>query len=194
MSAGAFSQKLLQVLGQHPAGISEYELIKCLEADGHEDFDSKSLREPLTLFQTHFLLFHILYLLRDELFADGRYRLDINPLCIQLQPLEASNAQALDTHDPLREYYLDLDNLKNTDAREVDALLGRFWMRFVSNDERRNALAQLELDDPVDWRTIKTRHRQLVTQHHPDRGGDKERLQAINAAVEVLGRSRSQKN
>ncbi len=57
------------------------------------------------------------------------------------------------------------------------------------SDERRDALAELELTDPVDWRAIKSQHRQLAMRHHPDRGGDEARLQAINAAMNVLGRA-----
>ena len=34
---------------------------------------------------------------------------------------------------------------------------------------------------------IKSAYRQLVKQHHPDAGGDDERILALNAAWEVLG-------
>jgi DnaJ-class molecular chaperone len=36
--------------------------------------------------------------------------------------------------------------------------------------------------------TIKQRYRQLVSQHHPDRGGSTSRLQSINLAMEILAR------
>ncbi len=35
---------------------------------------------------------------------------------------------------------------------------------------------------------IKYRYRQLVSQHHPDRGGSTSRLQSINLAMEILQR------
>lgn len=188
MDAGTFSRKLLEVLRVHPGGISEYDLIKTLDADGQAGFEANRLRDNLSLFQTHFLLFHQLYRLDAELSRAGEYRLEISPLKIQLLAQRETPDTALAEHDPLRAYYLDLNNLENTDASAVDELLSQFWLRFVSNDERRTALETLELNDPVDWPAIKQRHRKLVMEHHPDRGGDKERLQAINAAMEVLAR------
>lgn len=189
MGANTFTLKLQQVLRAHPAGISEFGLIKWLEADGQAGFDKDCLRTNLSLFQTHFLLFHSLYLLRDELSARGDTRLDISALCIQLIPLTHTSPSAIDRHDPLRTYYLDLDNLENTRDHEVDALLNAFWERFIGDDERRQALSVLELQDPVDWPIIKAQHRRLAMQHHPDRGGDKARLQAINAAMDRLANS-----
>ena len=188
MEGSTFEQHLLKVLRAHPAGLSEHELIKALEATGEPGFASDCLRENLSLFQTHFFLFHTLYQLRDRLWANKQYRLDINALCIQLLPVIENDAAEIAEHDPLRDYYLDLDNLENTDASDVDGMLSNFWERFISNEERLTALAELELQDPVDWATIKTQHRRLAMQHHPDRGGDEARLQAINAAMDVLAR------
>ncbi len=189
MGASTFTDKLLQALSAHPDGISEFELIKWLEAQGQDGFDKHCLRGNLSLFQTHFLLFHTLYRLRDELCEQGKAHLHISALCIRLTPITQTGTAAIDGHDPLRAYYLDLDNLQQTRDEDVEALLGSFWQRFLGNDERRQALDVLELQDPVDWPTIKTQHRRLAMQHHPDRGGDEERLQAINAAMDRLARS-----
>jgi len=55
--------------------------------------------------------------------------------------------------------------------------------------EKAAALALFELEDgPVDYALIKLRYRQLVSQHHPDRGGSTARLQSINKAMEILQR------
>lgn len=193
MDSNTFEQTLLEVLRNHPSGLSEYELIQALDDYGQPGFDSSALRENLSLFQTHFFLFHSLYRLRDRLWENKEARLIINAICIQLLPAlneeEGKDAGAeISEHDPLREYYLNLDNLENTDSEEVTRLLTQFWARFVTNDERQAALKELGLQDPVDWTTIKDQHRRLVMQHHPDRGGDEERLQAINAAMEILAR------
>lgn len=189
-----FSQQLLEVLRAHPAGISEYELIGTLKATGESSFSADCLRDNLSLFQTHFFLFHSLYQLHDQLWRSGEAHLEIGPLCIQLQPISESRSATLAPHNPLRDYYLNIDNLNNTDASDVECLLENFWQRFVRNDDRHEALAELELQDPVDWNTIKTQHRRLAMQHHPDRGGDEQRLQAINAAMDVLARdTRSQR-
>lgn len=195
-SRHAFVTRLLEVLCAHPAGLSEYELIRTLETDGQSGFEVGCLRDNLSLFQTHFVLFHTLYRMRGPLWREGRARLDISALRIQLLPVtpEDDTGTTLSKHDPLQDYYLDLDNLKNTDATEVDALLNQFWKRFISNDERREALAILELEDPVGWPAIKTRHRRLAMRHHPDRGGDGQRLQAINAALDILARANNPRN
>ena len=184
-----FSQQLLEVLRAHPAGISEYELIRALESTGESAFNSDCLRGTLSVFQTHFFLFNSLYQLREQLRRNGEAHLEINPLCIQLLPLPQNTGATISSHNPLRDYYLDIENLENTDANEVESLLGKFWQRFVRNDDRRDALTELELNDPVDWATIKTQHRRLAMQHHPDRGGDEQRLQTINAAMDVLARN-----
>jgi len=190
MNSNTFEQHLLKVLLLYPAGLSEFELIQKLEAEGQPGFESDCLKGNLSLFQTHFFLFHSLYLLREQLVVNQKqqYQLQISPLCIQLIPLKEANASSLADHDPLRDYYLELDNLKDINETEANQLFTRFWERFISNDERRDALKELELQDPVDWPAIKKQHRRLAMQHHPDRGGDEQRLQAINAAMELLAK------
>jgi len=188
MDSNTFEQTLLEVLRHHPAGLSEYELIQALDDFGQPGFDASTLRENLSLCQTHFFLFHSLYRLRDRLWESKEARLDINVFCIQLLPVIDKSGTEISDHDPLREYYLNLDNLENTDSDDVTRLLTSFWAGFVTNDQRRSALEALDLKDPVDWATIKNQHRRLVMEHHPDRGGDEERLSAINAAMDVLTR------
>ena len=190
MDSNTFEQHLLKVLLLHSSGLSEFELIKKLEAEGQPGFETDCLIGNLSLFQTHFFLFHSLYLLSEQLAADleQQYQLEITPLCIQLIPQKNNTGSSLAGHNPLRDYYLDLNNLIEVNETEVDQLLTSFWERFITNDERRDALKELELQDPVDWPTIKKQHRRLAMQHHPDRGGDEKRLQAINAAMDALAR------
>jgi len=189
-----FSQLLLKVLRAHPAGLSEFALIKQLESPQAAGFQAGCLQDDLSLFQTHFFLFHSLYRLGEQLAQISDWQLHIKPLCIQLIPVNSDSTQLLAQPDPLREYYLDLSNLDNTCAEDVAALLSQFWTRFLRDDARRDALHVLELEDPIDWPEIKARHRQLAMQHHPDRGGDNERLQAINAAMDVLARAHGKKH
>jgi hypothetical protein len=197
MDSNTFEQHLLKVLLSYPAGLSEFELIKKFETEGQPGFEKECLIGNLSLFQTHFFLFHSLYQLREQLSEqlvldqEQQYQLEISPLCTQLIPLiplKENNGSSLADHNPLRDYYLDLNNLNEVNEAEVNQLLTQFWERFISNDERRDALEELELQDPVDWPTIKKQHRRLAMQHHPDRGGDEERLQAINAAMELLAK------
>lgn len=179
-----FFDAVTDVLEENPEGLSEHEMLRLLQRDWFA-FLGDSPWQPHALFCAHFLLFHALYRLRDAAWRERRAHLDIGPLCIRWLPYRAAGS-AVVTLDALREYYLDLANLEATSAQDVDALLASFWSRLQRNDGRAAALQELGLTDPVDDALIKRTYRQLAMQHHPDRGGDTQRLQAINAAVELL--------
>ncbi|VAX11724.1 hypothetical protein MNBD_GAMMA25-2141 [hydrothermal vent metagenome] len=181
-------QQLEQQLRAHPEGISEHALIKRLQTADKTTLPHGKLHDPLALFQIHFILFHALYQLRDKLWEQQKEQLEIKPQLIKLCPYHAGS-RALSHNDPLRIYYLDLNNLETTDEEEVAELLANFWRRLHNGDGRRTALNELGLCDPVDDKTIKQTWRQLVMQHHPDRGGDKTRLQIINSAMDWLRKS-----
>lgn len=178
-----------QLLSDAPAGISEFQLIQQLKAGCCPHIPCSNLSDPLELFRTHFLLFNALYRLREQLWQQQQAHLQISPLCIQLQPWQAGNL-ALAERDPLRDYYLDLSNLRDTTEDDVTKLLASFWTRMQGGEEKRAALGLFELDDgqPLSLARIRQRYRQLVSQHHPDRGGSTERLQSINLAMEILAR------
>jgi len=187
---GALLASVEGVLRDHPDGLTEHGLIDRLRARGIAPFAEANLREPLALFRSHFLLFHCLYRLRDRYLADGQW-LRIDCLDIGLEPLGGvarvgDDPRALAAHDPLRAYYLDLSRLEATDAAAIEALLSSFWRRLGRGERRRQALAMLELEDPVDDAAIAARFRTLAQQHHPDRGGDTATLQRLNEARWVL--------
>lgn len=182
------SAQLLELLRAAPEGISEYQLIQQLKARHSTHIPNLPLIDKLVLFRTHFLVFNALYRLRDQLCAEASGFLQIGPLQIRLLPWQAG-APGLVEADPLRAYYLDESNLRDTTERDVEKLLQSFWTRMQGNDEKAAALALFELEDgPVDYALIKLRYRQLVSQHHPDRGGSTARLQSINKAMEILQR------
>lgn len=182
-------QQLEQQLRTHPGGLSEHALIKQLQAGDEPALWHAKLSQSLALFQIHFILFHALYLLRDQLWRQQQGHLEIGPLLIKLWPYHLSRQQTLSCNDPLRDYYLELDNLEMTGEQEVNELLTSFWLKLRCGDGRKTALDELGLCDPVDDDTIKQTWRQLVMQHHPDRGGDKTKLQIINAAMDWLRKS-----
>jgi DnaJ-domain-containing protein 1 len=159
--------------------------MQILRLDESIDFIDSEFRDNLTLFQSHFLLFHHLYQLQSQLWANQRGHLDISPLNIQLSDYHAGEIN-LQQHDALRDYYLDMANLNNTTPEDVDKMLDNFWRRYLSPAERKAALDLLGLEDPVDDQTIKQSYRRLVMQHHPDRGGETERLQSLNEVIRVL--------
>lgn len=173
------------ILDQHPDGLSEHELIMYLCQEPYQLFDREQLKDPLALFQLHFVLFHGLYLLRQQGHLEEKYHLEISALKIQklrYSPGENNLGQV----DSLAEYYLDLSQLEKTDKADVDNLLQNFWQRYLSNDQHTDALAVLELEHPADLKTIKQQYRRLANQHHPDKGGDGETFAKINEAKEIL--------
>lgn len=185
----ALPDHLLQQLRQHPQGLSEYQLLCQLREQRWPVFAEADLREPLSLFQTHFILFNALYRLDDQL-AELGLQVEIRPLCIRLLP-RTSGQPGLMKNDPLRSYYLDLQHLADTSCAQVQALLDGSLARIHGQDERAQALACLgfEADQPEpDAGQVRLRFRQLVSRYHPDRGGSTGRLQQINQAMAVLKR------
>ncbi len=174
-------QDLLKILREHPHGITELDLMKQLLGEPENRGDN------LELFQRHFVLRHLLYRLRDQLWKRRLGYLEIGPIRLRLHPYSTGREQ-LGQRDPLRDYYLDMNNLSNTDDKEVDRLLDSFWQRLAAADDRQQALTEMQLQEPVDLATITRRYRQLCQQHHPDKGGDGARFQRINRAMAVLRR------
>ncbi|MDZ7804590.1 DNA-J related domain-containing protein [Thiohalophilus sp.] len=185
----SFYQDIEQLLAQHPRGMDEYTLLQALKEQGYFSFSKVRPAPPLELFQMHFLLMHGLYRLQRELLQRQQAIIEISALKIRMWPWQ-SGEYALTETDPLRDYYLDMGNLQTMTEADVNQLLDAFWREFVRFDGRAEALAELGLSDPVDDEVIKQTYRRLAMQHHPDRGGEAWRLQAINAAYEMLCKSR----
>jgi hypothetical protein len=192
LSAKTYSiDSLIEVIADslqtHPHGLSEYELIQLAKNSGHFEFLDPPPADPYDLFRAHFLLFHALYRLRDRWRRTQVADLEIDTLKIKRLPYRQGQA-ALTTSDTLREYYLDLSHLETTTSREVHELIASFWMRLQRRDQRAEALKELGLVDPVDDETITKAYRRMAMKHHPDRGGSKTRLQALNRAVDNLSK------
>ena len=179
---------VLRLLRAQPAGISEYELLKQIEADGAH-FEQTAEEAQLALFQKHFLIMNALYRLQDALWRDERLWLTISPLRIVLGTIDHSAAETkLAAHGAaaLRTYYLDWQQLLTTDSAAVTELIASFWSRYAAHDQRAEALATLQLDGDADGDAIKRQYRRLAATTHPDRGGDAAQFLAIRAAYEVL--------
>ncbi|MDF2177142.1 DNA-J related domain-containing protein [Aliiglaciecola sp. CAU 1673] len=184
-----FSGLLYDILRLHPEGISEFALINMLKADPAGPFSPDlSLSEPLPLFRAHFALFHHLYLLRDRLRAQHLHELEISASNIRLNPYK-SGEYALGQEDKLRSYYLDWSQFDSTLEEDVNELLESFWRGFdgvVSDQQRTEALTVLGLEADADEQQIRRRYRQLMHQHHPDKGGDRTYCQALTSAYQKL--------
>lgn len=186
-----FESRLLHILEANPAGLSELTLIRELASSYPDSLFAVpgALREPLLLFQLHFLLFHMLYRLSDKLMESKR-DLVIGALHIAIVP-RAETDPGVSHLDPLRSYYLDWQQWLKTSADDVEQLLDQFWKGQpspVAEGELTWARELFDLctdDGPED---IKPRYRRLMMEHHPDRGGDEERGSEINRAYRVLSR------
>ena len=177
---------LLHLIKSHPAGIKEYDLLKQISEKNNQQL---ALFDSLVLFQQHFLLFHALYRLRDQQHSDQQGHIIIEALNIQWLPYKqgSQNCQdSLTTVDSLRSYYLDLNNLEQTSAQDVDNLLASFWVQINEDTRKDAALTLFDLTPDCDLIDIKRRYRQLLSNHHPDKGGSVHETQALNEAMAVL--------
>jgi len=180
-----YEQMLSGIIEDYSEGLSEYNLLELLSEKENTEVLYK---DDLDLFKTHFFLFHSLYTLQQKLYANKIGCLEVDALKIAINPYQETEQDALSVSDPLRDYYLDINNLETTTEEDVEDLLTSFWEKYLANDHRQEALDALGLKDPVDRETIRKQYKQLAMEHHPDRGGDKERLQAINAAMKMLAK------
>ena len=178
--------KLWALLQQHPAGISEFDLLRTLQQDLDDDFGPELFRDDLEMYRAHFLLFHALYRLSDHLIQQQAGRLDIHVLKIILLPYAEDGSSALAQPDAMREYYLNLDNLQDVTLTDVQNLLGQFWTRYFANEKQHEALQVMGLSQPVTQSEIETRYRKLAMQLHPDKGGDGDEFVALQQAVDIL--------
>ena len=169
------------------SGISEYDLIQHLRNQNCFSLNPDELlsSDSLIMFQIHFIVFHALYRLRDRFRILESNELDLNPVCIRLLSFTRGDT-ALAEFDALYDYYMDINNLAETRSEDVDKMLERFWLRLDNSERRTEALKELELEDPVSNDIIREQYRRLAMKHHPDRGGETEKLQRINTAVSIL--------
>lgn len=174
-------------------GISEYALLKKLQAPPWQLLNDADLQQSLSLFQCHFLLFHALYLLRDDWRVRQVGELDIHTTAIKLLPLNINQA-GLVTDDPLRDYYLDITHWEVTQQDDVDCLLDTFWQRYLCGravpDAEQISNAQKVFEWPhdvsMDRAAVKKQYRRLQHRCHPDKGGSTENAQALSAAYQTL--------
>ena len=144
------------------------------------------------LFKRNFLVMNALYQLQTQLAPEQQ--LQIASLHIELVNEQISNA--LENHDPLRDYYLDWQNYDTT-SDEIDAMLTDFWQRLSSYSPKRVILSLsqqqlLELQQawqlPTDFseKQLQKRWRQLALKHHPDRQGCAIEFKKIQLEYEQL--------
>jgi len=199
-SAALLYEPILSILEAHPDGLSEYQLMRELsEADIPFLRDGERLGD-LELFRSHFFLFHVLYRLRDRLIEEGRYLLSIFCLEIKLHPYEESvdsgrsgsrkaradqptDAELPAEEDPVRSYYLDLENMREVEEEDVRRMIDDFFRRLEAYYRVEKDLAVLGLPPEATMGEIRRKYRSLAFEHHPDRGGDADEFRRIEEAM-----------
>lgn len=170
--------------------LSELELIRQLQAPPWRLIGPVDYADPAALYPVHFLIFHVLYRLRDELAANGE-TLTISPLAITLATSDVVAGSGVpDRSDPLRAFYLDLDQYRMPEA-DIHRMVDDFWAgrtgRRPDHDNVARAAGVLGFDAvPVDFAQVKHRFRRAVMRAHPDRGGDTQKVQQLNEAFTTL--------
>lgn len=178
------------ILRQNPAGINELGLIKTLQKKPWELIGTVNFAEPDKLYPVHFLLFHVLYRLRDQL-AGGGETLTISPLGIRLRQTTVVGGTGVPDHaDELRNFYLDLSRYRMPEE-SINRMMDDFWAGRSGYQpepsEARDAATTLGFDTiPAGFDEVKYRFRRAVMRAHPDRGGETEAIQHLNRAFAVL--------
>ncbi|MFQ3171894.1 MAG: hypothetical protein ACI9DG_001932 [Oleispira sp.] len=164
----------------------------------HAFFATDALRDPLLLFQSHFLLFHCLYLLRNR--WQQHAQLEISVFKIKKKCIDASSTRqespakhyyeekaSLLNADPLAQYYLDWSHFSTTDSDDVDQLLNNFWKKvWVPQADIQQSLIIMELEVLVPLPQLKQQYRRLAQRFHPDKGGDSDHFKKICQAFHQL--------
>jgi hypothetical protein len=173
-----------------PLGLSELDLIRALQSERWQLIGPVNFMEPDQLYPVHFLLFHTLYRLRDQL-AEDNETLIISPLRLSILPQPEHAGQTLpDEEDKLRQFYLDLSQYFMSNG-DIQGMMDNFWAGVPSvrpdSDAAARAAETLGFDDlPDTFTTVKQGFRRQVMQAHPDRGGSTEAVQELNEAFSVL--------
>lgn len=173
-----------------PLGLSELDLIRALQSERWQLLGDVNFTEPDQLYPVHFLLFHTLYRLRDQLAETGE-TLIISPLRLTLLPTARSASETLPgEEDKLRTFYLDLSQYFMSNG-DIQSMMDNFWAGLPPErpapDDAALAAEALGFERlPDAFATVKQGFRRQIMRAHPDRGGSTEEVQKLNEAFSVL--------
>ncbi|WP_096275519.1 DNA-J related domain-containing protein [Marinobacter sp. LV10R510-11A] len=171
-------------------GIDELSLIKKLQKPPWKLIGELEFHDTQKLYPVHFLLFHVLYRLRDTL-AEAGEKLTISPMRIGIERQDTIGGNGMPgTVDSLRSFYLDLSQYELPED-SINQMMDNFWAGYKgmapSRPETLQAAKVLGFDSvPDSFLTVKQAFRRAVMQAHPDRGGETEAIQSLNEAFTVL--------
>ncbi|MGP4842675.1 DNA-J related domain-containing protein [Marinobacter sp. 1Y8] len=184
------SEAIEAILRESPEGLSELQLIRTLQSPPWALLDSVDFSDPAMLYPVHFLVFHCLYRLRDELSVQGE-QLTISPLRITLGPSRTVAGRGMpDAPDALRLFYLDLSQY-DLSGLTVRRMVDDFWKGvrrpLTGEGDITEAARALGFDAvPDDFSVIKKAYRKQAMRAHPDRGGCNQDVQVLNQAFACL--------
>ncbi len=178
-------------------GLSEFDLLKKLQAEPFGVFEELNMHDSLIMFRCHFILFNSLYRLQDIWLKSGEGRLDVFTTNIKLETLydHQPTDKKVEQSDSLRQYYLDWSNFDDTSSDDVDALLNDFWEAYVSGRFNRPSICDIntardilgfDASEVIKKSELKRRYFTLQGLNHPDKGGDAARSQSISWAYGCL--------
>lgn len=171
-------------------GIDELNLIKKLQKPPWRLIGELEFHDTQKLYPVHFLLFHVLYRLRDTLAQAGE-NLTISPMRISIERQDTVAGNGMPgSVDSLRHFYLDLSQYELPEDA-INEMMDNFWAGYQGSGPGRPETLQaakvLGFDSVPDcFLTVKQAFRRAVMQAHPDRGGETEAIQSLNEAFAVL--------
>ncbi|MCW9005707.1 MAG: DnaJ domain-containing protein, partial [Gammaproteobacteria bacterium] len=178
---------ILEFLKQSDNAVSILDIVAALVDESLFQSLSEQSSE-LMAFRKNFLVMNALYFLQRDLMGSG-YGLSISAMSIRLEPVadSSSSSELVDVADEkLSDYYLDWANYHETGKEEIEQLLNDFWRVYHAQDKRLAALDILGLPESADWDQVQQVYRSLISQCHPDKGGEQKQFIEIREAYEVL--------
>lgn len=175
-----------------------------------------SQANTLLLYQSHFLLFHVLYHLQDEFYRENHYLFIhfmrtvlvaypeaghcrffeellgrfCEAACSPDDYCEFHRAQIRETaldELSLRYFYLDSRNFYKLDEHTATAFINGTWEILTHYENYRQSFTILGLPESADLKMIKKRFRELAKLHHPDLGAtSNDTFHEINNAYQLL--------
>ena len=167
--------------------IEELYLLKRLGLKLHSDI---AVSDDMNRFQLHFVLYHLLYRVQQQLLDSQQGYLSVELAKVRL--LSVSHTQVSDAHDSRRQYYLNWHNFYQMTEQLLDQHLNAFWQNFTVSQFTQVALneaeakALLQLPAHFNLAQLKKAYRTKALQLHPDRGGDAQQFILLRHAYQQL--------
>mgnify|MGYP006191805485 FL=1 len=146
--------------------------------------------EDMARFQQHFVLYHLLYRVQQQLLDSQQGYLSVELAKVRL--LSVSHTQVSDAHDSRRQYYLNWHNFYQMTEQLLDQHLNAFWQNFTVPQFTQVALneaeakALLQLPAHFNLAQLKKAYRTKALQLHPDRGGEAQQFILLRQAYQRL--------